>query len=30
MHQKPLTNALGEKYKSILTLDKVTDLFKKM
>jgi len=30
MHQKPLTNALGENYKSILTLDKVTDLFKKM
>lgn len=30
MHQKPLTNALGESYKSILTLDKVTDLFKKM
>lgn len=30
MHQKPLTNALGENYKSVLTLDKVTDLFKKM
>ena len=30
MHQKPLTNALGENYKSILTLDKVIDLFKKM
>lgn len=30
MHQKPLTNALGENYKSILTLEKVTDLFKKM
>ncbi|MDP2904589.1 MAG: iron-containing alcohol dehydrogenase family protein [Methylovulum sp.] len=30
MHQKPLTNALGENYKSILTQDKVTDLFKKM
>lgn len=30
MHQKPLTNALGENFKSILTLDKVTDLFKKM
>jgi len=30
MHQKPLTNALGENYKAILTLDKVTDLFKKM
>jgi 3-deoxy-alpha-D-manno-octulosonate 8-oxidase len=30
MHQKPLTNALGENFKSILTLEKVTDLFKKM
>jgi 3-deoxy-alpha-D-manno-octulosonate 8-oxidase len=30
MHQKPLTNALGENYKSVLTLEKVTDLFKKM
>lgn len=30
MHQKPLINALGENYKSILTLEKVTDLFKKM
>jgi len=30
MHQKPLTNALGENYKSVLTLDRVTDLFKKM
>ena len=30
MHQKPLTNALGKNYKSILTLDKVTELFKKM
>jgi 3-deoxy-alpha-D-manno-octulosonate 8-oxidase len=30
MHQKPLTNALGENYRSVLTLDKVTDLFKKM
>ncbi|MCF8176900.1 MAG: iron-containing alcohol dehydrogenase [Sulfuritalea sp.] len=30
MHQKPLTNALGENYKAVLTLDKVTDLFKKM
>jgi 3-deoxy-alpha-D-manno-octulosonate 8-oxidase len=30
MHQKPLTNALGENYKAILTLDKVTDLFRKM
>jgi 3-deoxy-alpha-D-manno-octulosonate 8-oxidase len=30
MHQKPLTNALGDNYKSILTLEKVTELFKKM
>ena len=30
IHQKPLTNALGENYKSILTLEKVTELFKKM
>ena len=30
MHQKPLTNALGENFKSILTLEKVTNLFKKM
>ncbi len=30
MHEKPLINALGENYKSILTLEKVTDLFKKM
>lgn len=30
MHQKPLTNALGDNFKSILTLEKVTDLFKKM
>lgn len=30
MHQKPLTNALGVDYKSILTLEKVTSLFKKM
>ena len=30
MHQKPLTNALGQDYKSVLTLEKVTELFKKM
>ena len=30
IHQKPLTNALGENYKSILTLEKVTELFKRM
>jgi 3-deoxy-alpha-D-manno-octulosonate 8-oxidase len=30
LHQKPLTNALGENFKSILTLEMVTSLFKKM
>ena len=30
IHQKPLTNALGENFKSILTLEKVIELFKKM
>ncbi|MBU6176797.1 MAG: iron-containing alcohol dehydrogenase [Bacteroidetes bacterium] len=30
LHQKPLTNALGENYKSILTQDRVTELFKRM
>jgi 3-deoxy-alpha-D-manno-octulosonate 8-oxidase len=30
IHQKPLTNALGENYKTILTLEKVTELYKKM
>jgi 3-deoxy-alpha-D-manno-octulosonate 8-oxidase len=30
MHSKPLTNALGEGYKAILTLEKVTELFKQM
>jgi len=30
MHEKPLTNALGEDYKKILTLEYVADLFKKM
>lgn len=30
MHTKPLTNALGGNYQSILTLEKVTDLYKKM
>ena len=30
IHQKPLTNALGENYKSILTLEKVTELFRNM
>lgn len=30
MHQKPLTNALGENYKSILTFKKVVELFQAM
>lgn len=30
MHEKPLTNALGVNFRSILTLDHVTSLFKKM
>jgi 3-deoxy-alpha-D-manno-octulosonate 8-oxidase len=30
IHQKPLTNALGKNYKTILTLEKVTELYKKM
>lgn len=30
IHQKPLTNALGDGYRSILTFEKVTELFKKM
>jgi 3-deoxy-alpha-D-manno-octulosonate 8-oxidase len=30
IHQKPLTNTLGEDYKKILTLEKVTELYKKM
>lgn len=30
MHEKPLTNALGEDFRSVLTLEKVTELFKKM
>lgn len=30
MHEKPLTNALGVNFKSILTLDRVTSIFKKM
>jgi 3-deoxy-alpha-D-manno-octulosonate 8-oxidase len=30
LHQKPLTNALGENYKSILTQDRVIELFKRM
>lgn len=30
MHRKPLTNALGEEFKSVLTLERVTELFRKM
>lgn len=30
IHQKPLTNALGESYKDILTRDKVREIFLKM
>jgi len=30
MHNKPLTNALGENYQSIMTIDRVIDLYKKM
>jgi 3-deoxy-alpha-D-manno-octulosonate 8-oxidase len=30
IHQKPLSNALGDNFKEILTLDKVTEIFKKM
>lgn len=30
IHQKPLTNALGEDFKKVLTVDKVIEMFKKM
>lgn len=30
IHQKPLTNALGENFKQILTFEKVKDIFQKM
>lgn len=30
IHEKPLTNALGENFRAILTLEKVTNLFEKM
>jgi len=30
IHEKPLTNALGENFKEVLTEDKVIDLFKRM
>jgi len=30
IHEKPLTNMLGENYRDILTKDKVIDIFKKM
>ena len=30
IHEKPLSNALGDNFKEILTLQKVTDIFKRM
>ena len=30
VHEKPLTNALGEDFKKILTKEKVIEIFKKM
>jgi len=30
IHEKPLKNALGDGFREILTIDKVTDIFKKM
>jgi 3-deoxy-alpha-D-manno-octulosonate 8-oxidase len=30
IHQKPLTNALGDGFRDILTLDKVVSVFQKM
>ena len=30
IHEKPLTNALGENFKEILTKKKVIDIFKRM
>jgi len=30
IHEKPITNALGENFKEILTKEKVIDIFKKM
>ena len=30
IHEKPLTNALGENYRDILTREKVTEIFKRM
>ena len=30
IHEKPLSNALGDNYKDILTLEKVTQIFKRM
>jgi 3-deoxy-alpha-D-manno-octulosonate 8-oxidase len=30
IHEKPLTNALGEKYKKILTPEKVAEIFRRM
>jgi len=30
IHEKPLSNALGQNYKDILSLEKVTNIFKGM
>ncbi|MBN2782744.1 MAG: iron-containing alcohol dehydrogenase [Campylobacterales bacterium] len=30
IHEKPLSNALGDDYRNILTLEKVTEIFKRM
>ena len=30
IHEKPLSNALGKNFKEFLTLEKVTEIFKKM
>ncbi|SVD88916.1 uncharacterized protein METZ01_LOCUS441770 [marine metagenome] len=30
VHEKPLVNALGEGYKSVLTRDKVVEIFSRM
>jgi 3-deoxy-alpha-D-manno-octulosonate 8-oxidase len=30
IHEKPLSNALGDNFKEILTLEKVTQVFKRM
>jgi len=30
IHEKPLSNALGDDFKDILTFEKVTEIFKRM